>query len=237
MTQRIQISQWFILSCSNAISFLVLSQFPHPDQRDNPNERGKGKGFWGVLFPEAMSGLLVFHDLMIVIAPHRLWLESLASQLDSFVQKVITECLRDAKNHFRLSLEAPALEELVFYLEKLKTNTHTQQRRMIGSIGWGGAILFRVAREDLGDKMAFEWVRGRYLRKGCSREVDHQVQKQECTCHASGIVHILSVLRVEGVKRERVEGDEFRVVTGAHIIKEFRWLMPLDVSKRWHDMV
>lgn len=87
------------------------------------------------MFPEAMSGLLVFHDLMIVIAPHRLWLESLASQLDSFAQKVITECLPDAKNHFRLSLEAPALEELVFYLEKLKTNTHTQQRRMIGSIG------------------------------------------------------------------------------------------------------
>lgn len=52
--------------------------------------------------------------------------------------------------------------------------------------------------------------------------MDHQVQKQECTCHASGIVHILSVLRVEGVKREKVEGDEFRVVTGAHIIKEFR---------------
>ena len=63
---------------------------------------------------------------------------------------------------------------------------------------------------------------GRYLREGRSREVDHQVQKQECTCHASGIVHIPSVLRVEGVKRERVEGDEFRVVTGAHIIKEFR---------------
>lgn len=165
VTQRIQISQWFILSRSNALSFLVLSQLPHPNPRDNPNERGKGKGFWGVLFPEARSGLLVFHDLMIVTAPHRLWLESLASQLDSFVQKVITECLGEAKNHFRLSLEAPALEELAFYLERLKTNSHTRQRRMIGCIGWGGAILFRVAREDLGDKMAFEWVRGHIWEK------------------------------------------------------------------------
>lgn len=115
-----------------------------------------------------LERLVWFVDVsLLTIAPHRLWPESLASQLGSFIKQLITECLQHAKNHFRV--KDSVLEDLVFYVGT--ENKHTYNGEYTNEIGREvKEVQFYIGRP--GKTLVVKCHYGKYLRKECFKQME-----------------------------------------------------------------